>query len=166
MAPNETLKQKTLANQDFMFLFLYGQLSCKWWVSQSLRKLMWTEPKQKTYVNVFFPLRSSIYNKTAGPLILALEHCSYYITESYYVNNVIYFSNNENVPLLKYHSWHTLNVTAGIRGNKPKGQKLDTVNWDLKSFKTWYWIISNFYMILFLTYAKQSNLINFGRLYQ
>lgn len=27
MAPNETLKQKTLANQDFMFLFLYVQLS-------------------------------------------------------------------------------------------------------------------------------------------
>lgn len=26
-APNETLKQKTLVNQDFMFLFLYVQLS-------------------------------------------------------------------------------------------------------------------------------------------
>lgn len=27
MAPNETLRQKTLVNQDFMFLFLYVQLS-------------------------------------------------------------------------------------------------------------------------------------------
>lgn len=27
MAPNKTLKQKTLVNQDFMFLFFYVQLS-------------------------------------------------------------------------------------------------------------------------------------------
>lgn len=26
-----------------------------------------------------------------------------------------YFGDNENVPLLKYHRWHTLNITKGIR---------------------------------------------------
>ena len=54
-APNETLKQKTLVNQDFMFLFLYVQLSRVNDESVSPSgKLMWTESKQKTYENVFF----------------------------------------------------------------------------------------------------------------
>lgn len=79
------------------------------------------------------------------------------------MKDLIYFSNNENVPLLKCHSWHTLNVAKGNREKQVQRTKTGYCKPRLKVIQK---LLLDYFKPLYdliLIWLIQNNLLKFEK---
>lgn len=113
----ETQTENTSRQRLHVLVLLCTGLMGIWWVNpmqrkESAGKLMKTKLTQKPVWMSFLNFYLQWNFKTPD----AYTRMPWFLHDhSFTMKDLIYLSNSENVPLLKYHSWHTLNVTKGIR---------------------------------------------------